>query len=144
MPVSEGPTTPASKRSSLDGPPPLPDSLRTKDYTGLASTPTANPQVPPTGELAAMVVQRGALAMKVIESLATMVPSFAPAAANIISQLQQGLITAMQQGQQGQGQGQGQPPGQPAGLAGPAAPPPPPQGGAGAGTAPPPSFAPSQ
>jgi hypothetical protein len=69
--------------------------------------------------MASMVAQQAMAVEKMLSQLAQMLPGFVPMASQIVSQLRQGIVGALQQSQS-QGQGQGAPsPSPQAGLAGP-------------------------
>jgi hypothetical protein len=131
--VTAGPAAPGSGKPGLDAPPPLPPNLKTPDYSGLASNAQSNPQMPPGGQRAAMIVQQGALAVKVLQSIQQVAPEVAPMLDRIAQELQAALMPLVSP--QGPPSSGGQP------GAGPAAPPaggPAPPPGAGAPPAPPP------
>ena len=126
--VTTGPSAPGSAGGGgLDSPPPLPPNLRTPDYSGLASNPQANPQMPPGAQRAQMIVQQGALAVKVLQSIQQVAPEVAPLLDRIAQELQSALMPLVSS--------QGPPGG--AGAGGPGGPPAPPPGAAGVPPGPP-------
>lgn len=114
MAIQTGPGDPGAGRVGLDSAPPPPPSLRTPDYSTLATNPTANPQgVPPGTQFLAMVAEQARLVEQGVEALAKMLPTFVPIAAQISAGVRGAVIQAMQAaggGGQGGGPPQGGPP----------------------------------
>lgn len=103
MPIQVGPGDPGAGKANLDGPPPPPPSLRTPDYSSLASNPQATPQgVPPGTQFLAMVAKQAQLVEDGVAALAQMLPTFVPVAAQVSSAVKGAVIQAMQM-QAGQG-----------------------------------------
>lgn len=110
MPFQVGPGDPGAGKTDLNSPPPPPPSLRTPDYSTLATDPQANPQgTPPGTQFLAMVSQQASLVEDGVAGLAKMLPAFVPIAAQVSAAVRGAVIKAMQEMAGGAGAAGGAP-----------------------------------